>query len=156
MAAIDAELPEYDFAPLAERLARQTDKARFQVVLIGVFTGLAIVLAAVGVYGVISYSVAQRRREVAIRLSLGADRGSILRLVVGRGARLAAAGVALGLAAVFASQRPLSGLLFETSVADPLVVGATCLALFAVTLVANYLPARRAAHLDPMAVLRLQ
>jgi len=156
MRAIDPEVPDYDVATLAERLARQTDKARFQVLLLGIFTVLALVLATVGIYGVISYSVTQRTREIAIRVSLGADRAGILRLVVGKGARLAAIGVALGLAAVFALRPLLVDLLYQTSLADPLVLGGTSLALFLVALAANYLPARRAAIVNPMTGLRLQ
>ena len=154
MAAIDPELPDYDAATMQERLARQTDKARFQIVLIGIFTVLALVLAAVGIYGVISYSVAQRTREIAIRMSLGADRRNILRLVVGRGAVLGGIGVALGLFGVFASSRPLTSVLYQTRVADPWILGGMSLALFLVTLIANYLPARRAAALDPITGLR--
>jgi predicted permease len=154
--AINPELPDYDAVTLRERLAKQTDKARFQVIMIGVFTVLALILAAIGIYGVISYSVAQRTREIAIRMSLGADRGTILRLVVGRGAVLAAVGLVLGLVAVFSLSRLLSSLLYQTSLVDPVILGGTCLGLFLVTLVANYLPARRAAILDPMVILRLQ
>ena len=154
--AINPELPDYDAVTLQERLAKQTDKARFQVIMIGVFTVLALILAAIGIYGVISYSVAQRTREIAIRMSLGADRGTILRLVVGRGAVLGAVGLVLGLIAVFLLSRFLNSLLYQTSIVDPMILGGTCLGLFLVTLAANYLPARRAAILDPMVILRLQ
>jgi predicted permease len=154
MTAIDPELPDYDGATMEERLARQTDKARFQLTLIGIFTVLALVMAAVGIYGVVSYGVAQRTREIAIRMSLGADRRSILRLVLGRGAVLASIGLALGLAAVFSSSRLLASALFQARVGDPLILGSTSLALFLVTLAANYLPARRAAVVDPIAGLR--
>jgi predicted permease len=152
--AIDPELPDYDMATLQERLLKQTDKARFQVILIAVFTVLALVLVAVGIYGVVSYTVAQRVREIAIRMSVGADRDSILRLVVGRGALLAAAGLALGLVAVLSFSGLMVSLLFQTRITDPLILGSTSLGLFLVTLAANYLPARRAARLDPMAGLR--
>lgn len=154
--AINPELPDYDAATMEERLSKQTDQARFQLILISIFTVLALVLAAVGIYGVVSHGVAQRRREIAIRMSLGADRQSILRMVVGRGARLAAIGLGVGLIAVVSLRRLLAGLFYQTSATDPLILGATCLALFLVTLAANYLPARRAAVLDPMTGLRLQ
>jgi putative ABC transport system permease protein len=154
--AIDPELPDYDTATLEERLARQTAKARFQVVLIGTFTALALALAAVGIYGVVSYDVTQRRREIAIRMSVGASRRDVLRLVLARGALLGAIGLALGLATVFATRAPVESLLFDTSIADPVVLGGACLGLFVVTLAANYLPARRAAVADPVAGLRLQ
>lgn len=154
--AIDPELPAYDAATLAARLHDQTARERFQLTLIGLFTAVALALAAVGIYGVVAYGVAQRQKEIALRLSLGADRGRILRMVVGRGALLAAAGLALGLAAVLVLGRSLSGLLYQTSATDPMVLGGTALVLFLVTLAANYLPARRAARLDPTVGLRLQ
>ena len=154
--AINPEVPDYDVTTMAERLDKQTSKARFQVVLISLFTVLALILASIGIYGVISYSVTQRTREIAIRMSLGADRRRILRMVVGRGAVLAALGLVLGLVAIFSASRFLVGLLYQTSVVDPLILGGTSLALFLVTLAANYLPARRAAVQDPMVTLRLQ
>ena len=156
MKSINPEIPDYDTATMEERLDKQTGKARFLVILISVFAGLALVLAAIGIYGVISYSVSRRTREIAIRMSLGADRGRVLRLVVGRGAVLAVLGLALGLVALFSVSRLLAGLLNQTSIFDPLILGSTSLGLFLVTLVANYLPARRAAVLEPMVVLRFQ
>ena len=99
--AMDPELPDYDMATMEERLDKQTGKARFQVILISTFAALALILAAVGIYGVTAYRVTQRTREIAIRMSLGADRGNILRMVVGRGAVQAAVGLAVGLVAVF-------------------------------------------------------
>lgn len=154
MKAIAPDLPVYDVRTMDERLSDQTAKARFQVVLVSLFTLLALVLAAVGIYGVVAYGTAQRTREIAIRMSLGADRGSVLRMVVGRGAALAAAGLALGLIAVFLMSRKLVSLLHGVSATDPLILGGTALVLFLVTLAANYIPARRAAKLDP--VLGLQ
>ncbi|MEA2563394.1 MAG: hypothetical protein QOH06_4898 [Acidobacteriota bacterium] len=154
MKAINPEIPEFDMVTMEERLAKQTNTARFQVILISVFTVLALVLAAIGIYGVISYSITQRSREIAIRMSLGADRARILRMVVARGAVLAVIGLALGLIAVFILNRQLAGLMSQASIIDPLVLGGTSLALFLVTLAANFLPARRAAVLDPMNVLR--
>jgi putative ABC transport system permease protein len=139
-----------------ERLAKQTNTARFQVILISVYTVLALVLSAIGIYGVISYSVAQRSREIAIRMSLGADRNRILGMMVARGALLAMTGLALGLVAVFALSRLAPDVLAEVGRIDPLLLGGTCLGLFLVTLAANYVPARRAAVLDPMIVLRFQ
>lgn len=155
MKAINPEIPAFDMATMEDRLARQTNTARFQVILIGVFTVLALVLAAVGIYGVISYSITQRSREIAIRMSLGADRSRILLMILARGAVLAGIGLALGLLGVFVLNRLLSGLLSQASVIDPVVLVGTSLVLFLVTLAANLLPARRAAVLDPMNVLRL-
>ncbi len=154
MTSIDAEVPDYDAASMEERLARQTDKERFQLILINVFAVLALCLAAVGIYGVVSYGVAQRRAEIAVRMSLGASRGTIFRMVVRRGALLAAAGLALGLAAVFSLSPLLISLLYKTSIADPPILLGTCVVLFAITLMANYVPARRAATLEPMSGLR--
>jgi predicted permease len=154
--AINPELPPYDVATMEERLARQVGRARFLVILIGIFAGLALILAAVGIYGVISYSVSQREREIAIRVSLGATRASILRMIVTQGAVLAATGLILGLAAVYALSRFLVSLLYQTSATDPLVLLGTSLGLFLVILAANYLPARRAATLDPVAGLRFE
>ena len=154
MKAINPEIPAFDMATMEERLSKQTNTARFQVILISVFTVLALALAAVGIYGVISYSITQRSREIAIRMSLGADRGRILLMVLARGAVLAGIGLALGLLGVFFLDRFLADLMSQASVVDPLVLGGTSLVLFVVTLVANLLPARRASVLDPMNVLR--
>jgi predicted permease len=154
--AINPEIPDYDVAPLQERLTLQTGRAKFLVILISLFAVLALILSAIGIYSVISYSVTQRSREIAIRMSLGADRGRILQMVVVRGAVLALVGLVLGLVAVFSLSGLLASLLSQTSIIDPLVLGGTSLALFLVTLAANFLPARRAAVLDPMIILRLQ
>jgi len=154
--ALAPDLPVYDVATMEERLARQTDRSRFQIVLIGLFSILALVLAAIGIYGVVAYGVAQQTAEIAVRMSLGADRRRIQWMVLGRGARLAGIGLALGLLAVLALGRSLSGLLYGTSATDPLVLGATALLLFLVTLAANYLPARRAAKLEPGVGLRAE
>jgi predicted permease len=154
MMAIDPEVPDFDTATMEERLAAQTDKERFQLILINVFAVLALVLAAIGIYGVISYGVAQRRSEIAVRMSLGANRGAIFRMVVGRGALLTTVGLALGLVAVFSLSPLLVNLLYKTSILDPLILIGTSLGLFAITLMANYIPARRAATVDPMTGLR--
>lgn len=154
MMAIDPEVPDYDVATMEERLARQTDKERFQLILINIFAVLALALAVIGIYGVISYGVAQRRAEIAVRMSLGANRGTIFRMVVGRGALLTAMGLVLGLVAVFSLSPLLVSLLYKTSILDPLILIGTSLGLFVITLMANYLPAQRAATLDPMGGLR--
>jgi predicted permease len=154
MVAIDPEVPDYDVATMEERLARQTHQQRFQLILINIFAVLALTLAIIGIYGVISYGVAQRRAEIAVRMSFGADRGTIFRMVVVRGALLTAVGLVLGLVAVFSLSPLLVSLLYKTSILDPLILIGTSLALFAITLMANYIPARRAAALDPMEGLR--
>jgi predicted permease len=155
MMAIDPEVPDYDVATMEERLAVQTQQQRFQLILINIFAFLALVLAVIGIYGVISYGVTQRRAEIAVRMSLGADRQTIFRMVVLRGALLTAVGLALGLAAIIFLSRPLLvDLMYKTSVFDPLILIGASLGLFAITLLANYIPARRGAALDPMGALR--
>jgi len=154
MIDIDPEVPYYDVATMEERLARQAHKETFQLILINIFAALALTLAIIGIYSVISYGVAQRRSEIAVRMSLGADRGNIFRMVVGRGALLTAVGLALGIVAVLSLSPLLVSLMYKTSILDPLILIGTSLGLFIITLMANYIPARRAATLDPMAGLR--
>jgi putative ABC transport system permease protein len=122
--------------------------------LLGIFGGLALLLAAIGVYGVMAYTVAQRTREFGIRIALGAQHHDVLGLVARYGARLILAGVALGLLAAFAVTRLLAGLLFGVSDKDPVTFAFVALLLSGVALVACYLPARRATRVDPLAALR--
>ncbi|MFP3939612.1 MAG: ABC transporter permease [Acidobacteriota bacterium] len=152
---VDPDLPLYDSATLEERLASQIEQERFQILLMGLFTAMALVLATIGVYSVVSYGVARRTREIGLRKALGADRREILGLVVRRGALLAAAGLGVGLLGALLVGPYLSGLLHGLSTRDPLVLGGTSVFLFGVTLLASYLPARRAARLDPASSLRL-
>jgi ABC-type antimicrobial peptide transport system permease subunit len=122
--------------------------------LLAIFAAVAIVMAAVGLYGVIAYSVTQRRQEIGIRVALGARLVDVTRLVLRQGAVLAAAGVVLGLAAAAAGGRLVAGMLFGVSARDPVVFGAVAALLGAVALAASYVPARRAAAVDPVEVLR--
>jgi putative ABC transport system permease protein len=124
------------------------------MILLGVFAGAALLLAGVGIYGVVSYSVSQRRREMGIRIAIGAERGDVLRLVLGQGARAATLGIALGMAAALALTRLMASLLFGVSAADPLTFLAVALVLTLAALAASYIPARRAMRVDPMVVLR--
>jgi putative ABC transport system permease protein len=154
--AVDRELPIYAIRPLDEIVAERSAERRLAALLIGVFATVALLLAAVGIYGVMSYTVAQRTQEIGIRMALGAEREHVLRLVLRSGSALALAGIVIGLAAAFGLARLVAALLFETSAADPPTFSAVPVLLFAVAILASYLPARRAARVDPMAALRYE
>jgi putative ABC transport system permease protein len=141
-------------------VAESVSRPRFNVVLVSTFAALALLLSAVGIYGVISYSASQRTREIGVRLALGARRGDVVRLVTGEGLRMAALGVGAGLVAAAALSRLLAGLLtrllFEVRALDTWTYGAAGLGLFAMALLASALPAWRASRLAPMAALRTE
>jgi len=139
---------------MEETVDRSLAARRFAMDLLGIFAALALVLACVGIYGVISYLAGQRTHEIGIRMALGAQRGNVLRMVVGEGARMALIGVALGTAAALGLTRLMANQLFGVSPHDPLTFASVALLLAIVTLVACYLPARRAMRIDPMAALR--
>jgi ABC-type antimicrobial peptide transport system permease subunit len=124
------------------------------MMLLGGFAGLALVLAAVGLYGVISYSVAQRTQEVGIRVALGASGGQVVSMVMQQGLKLAGLGLAIGLALSLMLTSMLKGLLVGVSVTDPATLAITALTLLTVALLATYVPARRAARVDPLVALR--
>jgi putative ABC transport system permease protein len=128
----------------------------FFVKLLGALATLAVALAALGIYGVVSYTVAQRTREIGIRMALGATSRGILRLVIGYGAVLTALGVAIGIAGSLALTRVLQQILFDTSATDPLVFGAVSALLAGVSIAACYGPARRAVKVEPIAAIRYE
>lgn len=152
--AVDADQPVVAVRPLAEIVGAHVAPARLQAVLLGRFAALSVLLAAVGLYGVLGYAVALRTREIGVRVALGATAADIAALVVGGTARLAAAGALLGLAGAAALTRVLRGLLFGVSPADPATFGAVVATLGAVALLASFIPARRAARIDPVRALR--
>ncbi|HWO03112.1 MAG TPA: FtsX-like permease family protein, partial [Blastocatellia bacterium] len=139
-----------------ERLRQSLSQPRFSTVLLGLFACVALMLAAVGIFGVMSYVVTQRTHEIGIRMALGAQRRDVLKLVVGHGMRLTLIGLGIGLAASLALTRLMSSLLFAVSPTDPLTFVAISLLLVAVALLATYLPARRATKVDPMIALRYE
>jgi putative ABC transport system permease protein len=154
LAAVDATLAMSQVYSMEEIMGRSIASQRFNMLLVGLFAGLGLLLAGVGIYGVVSYSVAQRTNEIGIRIALGARAADVLRLVLKNGLALASAGVAIGLLGSFALTRLMKGLLFGVSATDPITFAAIALLLIGVALVAALVPARRAAKVDPMLALR--
>jgi putative ABC transport system permease protein len=154
--AIDPEQPVADVRTMTQWMAESVGRARFSAQLLAVFAVLALALATVGIYGVISYSVTQRTHELGVRIALGAQHSDVLRLVVGQGLALAALGLAIGLAGAFALTRLMRSLLYEVSATDPLTYGGLSAFLLLVAFLACYVPARRATKVDPMVALRYE
>jgi ABC-type antimicrobial peptide transport system permease subunit len=144
----------FDAQTMEEAIARSLAGRHFSTLVFVAFAALALLLATVGVYGVIAYAVGQRTAEIGVRMALGARRGDVLRLVLGRGLKTALTGVAIGLAAALALSRLMAHLLHGVSATDPLTFAAVAIGLTCVALLASYLPARRAARIEPMAALR--
>jgi putative ABC transport system permease protein len=153
---VDPEQPVHLIRTMDQVAADAIARPRFQTLLFGVFAGLALVLALAGVYGVISYSVTQRTHEMGIRMALGARRRDVLRLVLGHGLALALIGTATGVAAALALTRYIESQLYNTEPTDPATFVAVVILLLATTLLACYIPARRAANVDPMHALRYE
>ncbi len=154
--AFDKNQAVADVQTMDDLVSRSLARPRFQSVLLGTFAGLALLLAAIGVFGVMSYSVAQRTHEIGIRMALGAERNQVIRLVVGQGLTIALLGAASGLAGAFALTRYLQSLLFNVSTTDAVTFALVPLILCAVALAASYVPALRAAKVDPISALRYE
>jgi predicted permease len=154
--ALDRDLPPYDIQTMSDLLHESLVRERFTTMLLVVFAGLALTLASVGIYGVMSYAVTQRTHEIGIRVALGAQGKDILRQVIGRAMGLAGAGVAIGLGASIGLTRLMSSLLYGVSTTDPLTFGVIAILLLGVSLLASYIPARRATKVDAMIALRYE
>ncbi len=156
VAALDADVPVFSVQPMAAYVGQATEQPRLNMTLLILFAALALALASLGIYGVLSYIVGKRTHEIGIRVALGATRADVLRLVVGQGMTLAVAGIAIGIAAAWGLTQLLRGLLFGVSPHDPATFAAIAALLAAVAFVASYLPARRATHVDPVCTLRAE
>lgn len=151
---VDRDQPVWRVRTMEEVLAGSVEQQRVTTRLLGAFAALALLLAGVGVYGVMSYAVAQRAHEVGLRMALGAKRGQVLALVVRRGMALAAVAIVIGLATALAATGALASQLFGVSRLDPVTFGAVPAVLAVVSFIACYVPARRAARVDPIVALR--
>jgi putative ABC transport system permease protein len=154
VARLDRDLPVYDAFTLTTMVDRSLGQPRFYVMLLTVFAVLAVVLAVVGIYGIIAYTVQQRTREIGIRMALGASRQRVVGMVIRHGLMLAGAGVAFGTAGAYALSRVLRTLLYDVNERDPLTFIGVAALLGAVALVASWVPARRAARVDPLTAMR--
>lgn len=153
---IDPELPMYSVRTMSERVEESLARRKFSMLLLGIFAGVALVLATIGIYGVMAYLVSQGTREIGIRMAIGATQREIVKLVVFQGMTLAISGLAIGLAAAFFFARLMRSLLFGISAADPATFGAISLLLTVTALLATYVPARRASRVDPILCLRAE
>jgi putative ABC transport system permease protein len=152
--SIDKDLPVTDVESFPDAVGASIAQERFRTVMMSSFSGIALILAAVGIFGVISYSASQRTHEIGIRIALGAQQRNVLRLILGQGARLALLGLGIGAAAALPLTHLMAGLLYGVSGTDPLTFGTVGIVLFGVAVTACYIPARRAMRVDPMVALR--
>jgi putative ABC transport system permease protein len=153
---VDNQIPVTRVQTMTEVMAASIAGQRFNMLLLGIFAGVALLLAAVGIYGVISYSVTQRTHEIGIRMALGAQAVDVLKMILGQGLLLASIGVVIGVVGAFALTRLMSSLLFGVTATDPMTFTIVSLLLIAVALAACYIPARRAMRVDPMVALRYE
>jgi putative ABC transport system permease protein len=153
---VDPSLPVYGLSPMSEVVAKSMVQPRFLSLLLATFSGIALFLAAIGIYGVMAYSVAQRTQEIGVRMALGAQRLHVLRLVFSQGFVLLMIGMVIGLGGAFALTRLLRTLLFEITPTDPLTYSGVVALLIIVAFLACYVPARRATKVDPLVALRYE
>jgi putative ABC transport system permease protein len=153
---IDKDQPISDVRPMSQLLNESTSSRRFNMLLLGIFASLALVLASVGIFGVMSYMVTQRTHEIGIRMALGAQVSDVFKLIVGQGMTLVLIGVGCGLLGAFITTRVMRGLLFGVSATDPFTFVGVALVLSIVAFLACLIPARKAARVDPMIALRNQ
>jgi putative ABC transport system permease protein len=153
---VDPQLTVENVATMSQRMSDSVAQPRFYAVMLGAFAFVALALAAVGLYGVVSYAVSQRTKEIGIRMALGAGRGDVIGLLAGQGMMVTIAGIGVGLAGAFAVTRYLESMLFGVTPFDPPTVGAVTLLLATVAALASYIPARRATRVDPMVALRYE
>jgi putative ABC transport system permease protein len=154
--SLDSQIPVSDVHAMDELIAVSLAQQRFNMLLLGLFAALALILAAVGIYGAMAYAVNQRTHEIGIRTALGAQRRDVLRLVMRDGAKIAFFGIASGIAGALALTRLMASLLFEVKPTDPATFAGVALLLALVALAACYIPARRAMRVDPMVALRYE
>jgi putative ABC transport system permease protein len=152
--SIDKDEPIFAIVTMNQLVSDDVSTPRLTLVLLGIFSVLAVTLAAIGIYGVVSYSVAQRTHEIGVRMTLGAQPGDVLRMVLGQGGKMAAIGIAIGIVAAFGLTRLMSNLLFSVDPSDPATFAAVAILLVFVAVFACYIPARRATRVDPMVALR--
>jgi putative ABC transport system permease protein len=156
LGSIDPNLAVYDVRSFDEILASSLGSRRFTMFLLAVFAGVALLLACVGLFGVMAYLVSQRTHEIGVRLALGARPGDVFRLVIGRGMALASVGSVLGLGGAWAIGRFLETMLYQVRPTDPITLASAPVVLLVVALLACYVPARRAMKVDPMVALRYE
>jgi ABC-type antimicrobial peptide transport system permease subunit len=154
IASVDPEQPVSSVRTMDEIVDLNVADRQQQMELLGAFAGLALLLASIGLYGVLSYAVTQRSREIGLRMALGASASSVVRMIVGRGLALTGVGLAIGLATAWAATRAMKNLLYGVGATDPMTFATVALVLGCVALLACWAPARRASRLDPIVVLR--